>query len=36
MKFLRQRPGLRQTLDAIGFALCIAFPFALYFWNMTP
>jgi hypothetical protein len=36
MKFLRQRPGLRQTLDAVGFALCIAFPFALYFWNMKP
>jgi hypothetical protein len=26
----------REFLDAIGFALCIAFPFVLYFWNMTP
>jgi hypothetical protein len=26
----------RQVLDAIGFALCIAFPFVLYFWSMTP
>jgi len=26
----------RQIVDAIGFALCIAFPFAFYFWNMKP
>ena len=36
MKFLRQRPGLRQTLDAIGFAFFIALPFVLYFWSMQP
>ena len=27
---------IRQVLDAIGFALCIAFPFVLYFWSMKP
>jgi hypothetical protein len=26
----------REFLDALGFALCVAFPFVLYFWNMTP
>ena len=26
----------REFLDALGFALCIALPFILYFWNMTP
>ena len=26
----------REFLDAVGFAVCIAFPFVLYFWNMKP
>jgi hypothetical protein len=26
----------REFLDAVGFALCIALPFVIYFWNMTP
>ena len=26
----------REFLDAVGFALCIAAPFVLYFWSMTP
>ena len=26
----------REFLDALGFALCIALPFVIYFWNMTP
>jgi hypothetical protein len=26
----------REFLDALGFALCVAFPFVLYFWNMAP
>jgi hypothetical protein len=26
----------REFLDALGFALCIAAPFVIYFWNMTP
>ncbi len=26
----------QEFLDAIGFALCIALPFVLYFWSMTP
>jgi len=36
MKFLRQRPGLLEILDALGFAFFIALPFALYFWSMQP
>jgi hypothetical protein len=36
MKFLRQRPGLRQIFDAVGFAFFLALPFVLYFWNMKP
>jgi hypothetical protein len=27
---------IREFFDAVGFALCIALPFILYFWNMTP
>jgi len=26
----------REFIDAVGFAVCIALPFVLYFWNMTP
>ena len=26
----------REFLDAVGFALCIALPFVIYFWSMTP
>jgi hypothetical protein len=28
--------NFREFLDALLFALCIAFPFVLYFWSMTP
>jgi hypothetical protein len=27
---------IRQFFDALAFAFCIALPFAIYFWNMTP
>jgi hypothetical protein len=27
---------IRQFFDALGFALCVALPFVLYFWEMTP
>jgi hypothetical protein len=27
---------IREFFDAVGFALCIALPFVLYFWGMTP
>jgi hypothetical protein len=26
----------REFIDAVGFALCIALPFIIYFWSMTP
>lgn len=26
----------REFFDAVGFAVCIALPFVIYFWGMTP
>lgn len=25
----------REFFDALGFALCVALPFVIYFWEMT-
>lgn len=27
---------IREFFDAVGFALCIALPFVIYFLEMTP
>jgi hypothetical protein len=27
---------IREFFDAVGFAVFIALPFVIYFWNMTP